>query len=69
MNYGTMATTIQVDKKTAEILKKLKNEEEVESYNQLILRLVARYKTLKVSKFGKYPKLRPFKREEIDRLG
>ncbi len=67
MNYGAMATTIQVDKKTAEILKKLK--EEAESYNQLILRLVARYKTLKVSKFGKYPKLRPFKREEIDRLG
>ncbi len=63
-----MATTIQVDRKTAELLKKLKEEEGVETYNELILRLVSKYKRLNVSKFGMYPKLPSFEREEIDRL-
>jgi len=63
-----MATTIQVDKKTAEILKKLRDEENAKNYNELILRLIASYKTLKTSRFGRYPKLPPFKREELDRL-
>jgi len=65
---AAMATTIQVDKKTAQILKKLKDQEKAETYNDLILRLVARYKALQPSRIGKYPKLPPFRREEIDRL-
>lgn len=63
-----MATTIQVDKKTAELLKQLKEEERAATYNELILHLVTRYKTLKTSRFGRYPKLPPFTREELDRL-
>ena len=63
-----MSTTIQVDRKTAEMLRKLKEQEETETYNELILRMLASYKTVKLSKFGKFRKLKPFKREEIDRL-
>jgi len=63
-----MATTIQVDRKTAELLKKLKEEEGVETYNELILRLVSGYKKLDTSKFGKYSNLPSFEREKIDRL-
>ncbi|MFQ6127434.1 MAG: hypothetical protein ACE5QW_00795 [Thermoplasmata archaeon] len=63
-----MSTTIQVGKKTLELLRKLKEEEGVETYEELIRSLIRSSKTLKVSQRGRYPKLKPFKREEIDRL-
>jgi len=63
-----MPTTIQVGGETLELLRKLKDEEGAKTYENLIRDLIKSTKTLKASQRGKYPKLAPFKREEIDRF-
>lgn len=63
-----MSTTIQVGRETLELLRKLKDEEGAETYEDLIRGLIMSSKTLKASQRGKYPKLAPFRREEIDRF-
>ncbi len=63
-----MATTIQVEKKTAEKLKAVMAEAGAATYDELIRKLLVEHKTVKYSKFGKYRKLKGFRRQEIDRL-
>lgn len=63
-----MVTTIQVDEATIKMLKNLKHELGQETYNDLIITLVLENKRLKKSKKGKFPKLKHFTREELDRL-
>ena len=63
-----MVTTIQVDEETIKMLKNLKLELGQETYNDLIVTLVLENKKLRKSKKGKFPKLKRFTREELDRL-
>ena len=63
-----MATTIQVEKETAEKLRRVMDEAGVSTYDELIRKLLVEHKTMKSSRFGKYRKLPPFRRQEIDRL-
>jgi hypothetical protein len=63
-----MATTIQVEKETAEKLRRIMAEVGASTYDELIGRLLVEHKTVKRSRFGKYRKLPRFRREEIDRL-
>jgi predicted CopG family antitoxin len=63
-----MVTTIQVDEETVNLLKRLKMEGGYKSYNDVILDLAREGKVLRESRFGRYPDLPSFEREEIDRL-
>ena len=63
-----LVTTIQVEEETVKMLKNLKHELGYETYNELIRTLVLENKRLKKSKKGKFPKLKKFKREELDRF-
>jgi hypothetical protein len=63
-----MATTIQVERETAEKLRRIMAEVGASTYDELIGRLLVEHKTVKHSRFGKYRKLPRFRREEIDRL-
>lgn len=63
-----MPTTIQVRSETIDLLKKLKEDRELVSYDDVIRDLITESKSIAKSEMGKYPKLKPFKREEIDRF-
>jgi len=63
-----MVTTIQIDNETIKMLKNLKFDLGYETYNELIRALVYENKRIKRSKKGKFPKLKEFKREELDRF-
>ncbi len=63
-----MATTIQVEKETAKKLRAFMVEAGAATYDELIRKLLVEHKTVKQSKFGKYRKLKRFRRQEIDRV-
>ena len=63
-----MVTTIQVHKDTIKALEHLKKEMSLRSYEEVIRILLEREKSVELSHFGTLSKLKPFKREEIDRL-
>jgi len=63
-----MATTIRVSKELLEELEELKKEKKAKSYEEVIKELVLESKSLRKSHFGSLPKLKEFRREEIDRF-
>ncbi|MFQ5910620.1 MAG: hypothetical protein ACE5IJ_07875 [Thermoplasmata archaeon] len=63
-----MTTTIRVMKETLRLLRVLKEEEGAATYDELIRHLIKSTKTLRTSQRGKYPALKPFKRERNDRF-
>ena len=63
-----MATTIQVDDDTLSMLKDLEHDLGFKSHNETIKRLILDNKRLKRSKKGKFPRLKKFEREELDRF-
>lgn len=63
-----MSTTIQVHKETLKVLETLKKEMMLRSYEEVILELLKKEKRIEQSHFGTLPRLKTFKREELDRL-
>ena len=63
-----MTTTIQVDEETITLVKNLKHDFGHATYNELKRALILGNKRLKRSKKGKFPKLKRFEREELDRF-
>jgi predicted CopG family antitoxin len=63
-----MATTVRISKELLQELEKLKKETMAKSYEEVIRKLIREAKRLKKSHFGSLPKLREFRREEIDRF-
>lgn len=63
-----MPTTIQVHKDVLKVLETLKKEMNLRSYEEVIRLLLEKEKRIDRSHFGTLPKLKTFKREEIDRL-
>lgn len=59
-----MATTVQIEKTTQQILEELKHRFGVETYNETIVELIKRVAGVPDSMFGSNPKLRPFKEAE-----
>lgn len=64
-----MVTTVQVHEDVLKRLNSLKKETGARSTEEVIKMLLKNTKSLKRSHFGSLPKLKTFKREEIDRLG
>lgn len=62
-------TTIAVKTETFDLLKHAKEQIGAETYDDLLRTLVIASKLPKKSLFGKFKKLKPFVREEIDRFG
>ena len=62
-----MVKTIQVDDQTLELLKDLKLNQGYKTYNELIRSLIINMKSLRTSKKGKFPRLKEFERNTIDR--
>ncbi len=63
-----MVTTIQVDEETLSMLKNLEHDHGYNTHNEAIKRLILENKRLRRSKKGKFPKLKTYEREELDRL-
>ena len=63
-----MVTTIQVDEETLRMLKNLEHDLGCSTHNEAVKRLILENKRLRRSKKGKFPKLKVFEREELDRL-
>ena len=63
-----MATTIRISKELLQELEELKKDKLAKSYEEVIKRLIEESKKLKKSYFGVLPKVKEFKREEIDRF-
>lgn len=61
-------TTVQVRRDLIPKLEAVKKELGVESYDAAIRRLIQERRRLPKSYFGRFPKLEPFEREELDRL-
>ena len=68
MQYIIVATTIRISKELLQELENLKKDKLAKSYEEVIKRLIEESKKLKKSYFGSLPKLKEFKREEIDRF-
>ncbi len=68
MQYIIVATTIRISKELLQELEKLKRDMLAKSYEEVIKKLIEESKRLKKSHFGSLPKLKEFKREEIDRF-
>ncbi len=63
-----MTTTVAVKEETFHMLQEVKAEQEAESFDEVIKKLILAAKKPKKSYFGAFPKLGTFKREELDRL-
>ena len=59
-----MSTTIQVSRKTLQLLNMLKRKLSARSYDELLRKIAAEKLNIPVSLFGFNPKLKPFKEEE-----
>jgi len=59
-----MKTTIQLDKKTVQILKDLMKRLNAKTYDEVIRLLIKEKYGIKNSLFGSNPRLAPFKEEE-----
>ena len=60
----TMSTTIQVSKKTAQILRDLVKKKKAKNYDEVIMRLLAEKYKIPKSMFGSNPNLAPFTEED-----
>ncbi|MFQ5975134.1 MAG: antitoxin VapB family protein [Candidatus Hydrothermarchaeales archaeon] len=63
-----MPTTIQVKEDVYRVLSRMKENMGLETYDDVIRALLKAKKRMAKDYFGKYPKLKTFKREELDRL-
>lgn len=63
-----MVTTVAVKEETFHMLQNVKEEQEAESFDEIIKKLIMEAKKPKKSFFGAFPKLGKFKREELDRF-
>ena len=61
-------TTIQLDRKTKEILERIKRETKARNYAEVIRTLAKAAKVLKKSDRGSLARLESFQREKIDRF-
>lgn len=59
-----MATTIQVSRKTRQLLDTLKKKLSAKSYDEVLQKLIAEKMAIPTSMFGSNPKLSSFKEEE-----
>ncbi|MBI2598556.1 MAG: hypothetical protein HYW50_05180 [Candidatus Diapherotrites archaeon] len=59
-------TTIQVKRKTVNVLDKVKKKYSVSSYDKAIIKMAEKEVKIPKSLFGAYPKLKKFKRDEED---
>ncbi len=63
-----MATTVAVKEDTFHMLQEVKVEQDAESFDEVIKKLILEAKKPKHSYFGAIPGLGKFKREELDRF-
>lgn len=61
-------TTIQLDEGTKALLDNIKRESRSKSYAAAIAWLAKHAKILEKGEMGKFPRLKPFKREKNDRF-
>jgi len=59
-----MSTTIQVDRRTLQLLELLKKKLSVKSYNEVLKIVLSEKLNIPTSMFGSNPKLLPFKKED-----
>jgi hypothetical protein len=59
-----LATTVQVDEKTLQMLNRAKKEMNAKSHNEVIKRLLAKQRKIPSSMFGSNPKLDSFNAED-----
>lgn len=59
-----MATTIQVSRKTKQLLDMMKRRMSAKSYDEVLRKLIAEKMGMPVSLFGSNPRLTPFSEEE-----
>jgi len=59
-----MSTTIQVDRRTLQLLELLKKKLSVKSYNEVLKIVLSEKLNIPTSMFGSNPKLSPFKKED-----
>jgi len=64
MDMAYVSSTVQVSKKTLQLLNTLKHETGAKSHDELIRSLITEKKGLQKSMFGSNPKLKPFTPEE-----
>ncbi|MEM0172686.1 MAG: hypothetical protein QXJ23_10455 [Thermofilum sp.] len=60
----TMATTIQVSRRTRQLLEALKKKLSAKSYDEALQKLLAEKMGISTSMFGSNPKLSSFREEE-----
>jgi hypothetical protein len=68
--YRCMAerTSVQLDRDTKDLLDRIKREKNAKSYAQAIRMLAKEAMKLRSSEVGSLPRLKPFRRDQLDRL-
>ena len=61
-------TSVQLDRDTKELLDRVKQEKNARSYAEAIRILAREAMRLKASEAGTLPKLKPFRRDDLDRF-
>ena len=61
-------TSVQLDRDTKELLDRVKREKRAKSYAEAIRLLAREAMKLRTSEAGSLPKLKPFRRDQLDRL-
>ncbi len=61
-------TSVQLDRDTKDLLDKVKRERKAKSYAEAIRILAKEAMRLHSSEVGTLPKLRPFRRDQLDRF-
>jgi hypothetical protein len=61
-------TSVQLDRDTKHLLDRIKREKNAKSYAQAIRMLAKEAMKLRSSEMGSLPKLKPFRRDQLDRF-
>ena len=61
-------TSVQLDRDTKDLLDRIKREKNAKSYAQAIRILASEAMKLRSSEAGSLPKLKPFRRDQLDRF-
>ena len=61
-------TSVQLDRDTKELLDRVKRDKRARSYAEAIRLLAKEAMKLRTSEAGSLPKLKPFRRDQLDRL-
>jgi hypothetical protein len=61
-------TSVQLDRDTKELLERVKRDKRARSYAEAIRILAKEAMKLRSSEAGSLPKLKPFRRDQLDRL-